>query len=366
MAWFKTTTYNLALWSPMTLLPPPEEGEGIPIGEDVYRRKVYLNPSRLPNFHGIFLGPTGSGKSTTAESLLYDLVEMGINVVCIDPGEDYVEAVRELGGDVVDLAERPPDIFEWPGDPEVWLQEVSAAFRYSMGLGEEQVAALAEALREEFEGSRSVDGLLARLEGEALSDIYLGEAYVRLKGVLERLRRPGIGVGRLLSRGRPVDIVFGRGERRLGHEFEKLATLLLVSQINEYRVVKGPVHRVDLVVVVDEAWRLLRMPGHERDLINSLRMMRKYGVAYWLVTQSAGDLPPEAYEQFGFTLALSGPRIHAMRLDLISRLSEEDVEWLTFSKRPGYGLLIRLGYPRPARIRVLVRDCVLRRRGVSS
>ena len=363
---FVAPTYDLAIFTPFTLLPPVEEEGGILVGTDRYGRNVYLNPERLPNFHGIILGPTGSGKSTTVESLLYDLREHGINVLCIDPHQDYVEAVKDLGGVVVDVSEKIPNPLENPsGNSEasisLWGEYVSKAARYSVDLREDEESALRLMMEDVMREGGGVGDLLDTLEYARDSAPAL---YTKCRDLFGFFREPNFSITQLLRSSRPAAIAYGLKSRVPGY-IEKFATLLLINQLNEYfisRVRPDERCRARVVVVVDEAWRLLKMPGYEADFLNRIREMRKFGVAYWIITQSATDMPLEAYEQFGFTLALSGPKMHAVKLDAIQRLSRDDIEWLMFNRRPGYAVLLRTGYPKAAQIRVRVRDEVLERR----
>ena len=367
---YLTATYNLALFTPFTLLPPEEETEGIVVGEDTYHRKVYLNYNKLPNFHGIIIGPTGSGKSTTVESLLYDLVEQGVNVICIDPHQDYVSAIKDLNGVIVDFTKMIPDIFEYPGELDehsisMWCDYLSIAAKVSVDIDRHHVSRLRLVLEEEMKGDGDVENVISKLDYIRREDPYYEELYVKCRDLFKHFREPNFSIIDVLKENKPASLVYSYEGRRIPPQVEKFLTLLLINQVNEYRrnnVRESEKHKLELVIVVDEAWRLLKMPGYESDFLNRIREMRKFGVGYWTITQSVSDLPTEAYEQAGFILALSGPQLHVTKVDAISALTEEDKDWLKYHSLPGFGVLLRSGFPKAAQIRILVRENVLRRR----
>jgi len=347
-------TYRLSILGPFALVPPPEEFQGILIGEDIYKRPVYLNYARLPNFHGIIVGQTGAGKSTTVESLLYDLVNAGMNYMVIDPGLDYVEATKDLNGEVIDVAEDIPDILDPPTDRNptdrnYWNSMLANAFSFALSLDPYYAGIIRNAVAE----SETPSDILYNLSEYR-------EIAGRMGSIIPYIENPVIDFKSLLESKTPLCIIYG-GKKRITPEAEKFLTAYFIMYVREYYMGKPPVHRPELIVIIDEAWRVLK--GVERlNLVDYIREMRKFGVAYWIITQSITDMPLEAYEQFGFTIALTGPRVHAMKLDALTKLSKSDVDWLLFHKQPGFGVLIRSGFAKPTQMRVLVREEVLKRR----
>ena len=346
------TTYSLSVFTPFALVPPPEEEKGILVGEDTYHRPVYLNYYRLPNFHGIILGPTGSGKSTTVENLLYDLVENGMNFIAVDPGLDYVSAVNDLGGVDIDMTENVPDIFDAPCKMDYWLSKMADAFSYSLDLDPYSTGIIRNALNEAGEGG--LDDVIHYLE-----------RYPELKGmvrdIISYVKEPNFTVDEIIKNNRPSCLTYRSGKSRLPDRVKKFLTIYFIMWIREYYMNQPPVHTPKMIFIIDEAWELLK--GTERlNLVDYLREMRKYGVGYWIITQSVTDMPLEAYEQFGYTLALSGPRMHTMKLDALMKLRKDDIDWLLSHRMHGFGLLIRSGYPKATQVKVVVREEILKRR----
>ncbi len=345
-------TYSLSVFSPFALVPPPEEEKGIFLGEDTYHRPVYLNYRRLPNFHGIILGPTGSGKSTTVENLLYDLVENGMNFITIDPGLDYVAAVNDLGGVDIDMTRNTPDIFDAPCDIDYWLSMMANALSYSLNLDPYSTGIIKNALSEAKSGG--IEDVVDYLESYPELSGMVG-------GIVKYIKEPNFSMDEVIKNNRPACLTYRSRERRLPPEVEKFLTIYFIMWVREYYMSQPPIHSPKLIFIIDEAWRLLK--GTEQlNLVEYLREMRKYGVGYWIVTQSVTDMPLEAYEQFGFTLALSGPKMHTMKLDALMRLRKDDIDWLLSHKMHGFGVLIRSGYPKATQLRVVVREDILKRR----
>ena len=91
-------TLDLAFFTPYIVwrfLPQ----EGVYLGRDERENEVYLSPRALPNFHAIYVGGSGTGKSLLARHVITELVlGLGANVCVIDPHGEYGLLIRTLGG----------------------------------------------------------------------------------------------------------------------------------------------------------------------------------------------------------------------------------------------------------------------------
>ncbi|MGC9052014.1 helicase HerA domain-containing protein, partial [Pyrobaculum sp.] len=102
-------TLDLAEVSPFALLVTPSQcGErSVRLGADDAGRDFCVDLDRIVVPHAIFIGATGSGKTTTAMSFAKQLARLGVRTVAIDPHGHWA---RFPGAHVVDAREHAPPI----------------------------------------------------------------------------------------------------------------------------------------------------------------------------------------------------------------------------------------------------------------
>lgn len=79
--------------------------DGIFFGVNVYNNNlVFLNPFSVRNHNINIFGVSGGGKSVTAKALANRLYMRGVQIIIIDPEQEYVEFVKQLGGEVIEFS----------------------------------------------------------------------------------------------------------------------------------------------------------------------------------------------------------------------------------------------------------------------
>ncbi len=79
--------------------------EGIFLGINAYHDSlVFVNPFTVRNSNVNIFGVSGSGKSVTAKLLATRMYTRGTQVLIIDPEAEYVDFVRNLGGEVIQFS----------------------------------------------------------------------------------------------------------------------------------------------------------------------------------------------------------------------------------------------------------------------
>lgn len=313
--------------SPFSLLPPREETWGFNIGSDNLGREVYINPSTLPNMHGIILGTTGSGKSTLARHLILEAAAQGIPSWVIDPHGE--ESYRRLFARVLFLGEDGINLFHAPG----WriselASELANYLEHVYGLRGARFE-FREMLRRCFE-----DATLNKLK----EFDYIPEVK-RLREDLELLHHDnGMTIESLASESTYLTYpdLFSR-------EFKELTSLILLLLLQGYRRSLGESHKLELLVVLEEAHFLAPY------LLNLYKEVRKFGYAVLAITQLPRELDPLLYQLAGFVIALGGTESYVEDISLLFSLTPDERDHILYKAR-GAALLIRQGDPRPRKI----------------
>jgi|GEM_PF-821898 len=350
-------TYDLIPLSPLAIVPPEEAVGGIVLGEDEYGRKVYIDFTKLPNFHGIILGSTGSGKSTLARSLILDLQEQGINSLIIDPLGEYGKLMKLMNGIVLDMSVNTIDPLELHGmKPEIRAESIAWACSLIFELTPVQRDLLRETILTYYKAGEpfTLNDVLDTLR--ALEKPIAQDLIARIGPAFSLFSSPSLSISDVLSELKPMALVYRSPDgTMLSEDVSKFVTWVVLDQIYSYMMREGIVHRPRIAVFIDEGHRLLRLPGEESIIVRLYRETRKFGFSIITITQVPTDIPTILYELAGFIIVLTGPERYVRSLTSVLRMPEDVAEWLSFNSI-GCGAVIRYGDPRPRCVRLRVRE----------
>jgi hypothetical protein len=101
------------------------DAKGFYIGRDKYGSNIIVDFNKRAedktNANILILGNSGQGKSYLLKLILVNMIESGMNIVCLDPEHEYVELAENLGGYFVDLVSGKYIIN--PLEPKSWSDE---------------------------------------------------------------------------------------------------------------------------------------------------------------------------------------------------------------------------------------------------
>ncbi len=354
---------------------PRDLNEALPLGRVLFGEEsgapVFLSKKEILRHVAIF-GATGSGKTTTAATILLKLLEKGVSVLVIDWHGEYSELAKRVGGEFFTPGGEEHPIVLNPfeliqgGDIEESLDLIVDFFSDLFHLSHAQVFMLKEAVRNAYENA------LARGSAPTLADVLQEVGMIPIRSgwdhetkmaLLRRLKKLAEGkAGRALNGFSTVDlhqffngfkVVDLSGLSDLTVRSVVAATILKLAY--DYFTALGGSEDLRQVIVVEEASNI--MPPRRREEPPGvgervLMELRKFGVGMVILAQSPTAISSEVLKNTSIKI------VHALRssedLKVLPSLmfAEDEVKQRLMKLNPGEALLISPSYPEPVVVRV--------------
>lgn len=257
----------------------------------------------LENANSVILGKSGGGKSFLIKLEALRLLSMGTEVIILDPENEYAKLSKELGGEFVEFSSNsmykinPFELPQGSKDPDELqnkILDLHSLLRVMMGeLTPTQDAILDRALVSVYQ-NRGITPDPATFKNPApyLEDTYksfLGMETPEAKELADRLEKyvKGSAAG-IFNQQSSFDIknpltVFG--VRDLEENLRPVAMYIVLDFIwNRVRREKK-----NRILVVDEAWYLIKNKDSAAYLRNFAKRARKYGLGMTTITQDVED-----------------------------------------------------------------------------
>jgi type IV secretory pathway VirB4 component len=266
-----------------------------------------------PNYNSVILARSGEGKSYLAKLDLLRNLYLGVEAFVIDPEDEYVRLAEAVGGTIIrpgtpGVRMNPLDLSAGDGDDALvrralFLQTFVSVLTGGAAIGPEEAAALDVAVLAAYRGKgittdrrtwRRQPPLLADV-AEALKDT--GDAGRTLAARLHPYVAgsfKGLFDGPTTTAAKGHLIVYAIKD--LPEELKPVGTLLILDAI--WRTVStanrpggaGSGPQVRRLVLVDEAWLMLRAGLGAQFLFRLSKSARKYGAGLSVITQDAADV----------------------------------------------------------------------------
>jgi type IV secretory pathway VirB4 component len=308
-----------------------------------------------PNYNAVVLARSGAGKSYLAKLEALRWLYAGVEVAVIDPEDEYARLAEAVGGTCVRLG--APGVRLNPLDlgPEPDALTRRALFTHTLLavlLGERLPPAATTALDRAILAAYAGAGITTDPRTHTRPAPLLADLAAALdadgdpaaRALAARLAPFVTGSHRQLFDGptttRPDSHLLVVSLRALPEELLAAGTLLTLDAI--WRRVTDPARRRRLVVV-DEAWLLMRDPAGARFLYRLAKRARKHWCGLTVITQDAADLLAtdlgQAVAANAATQVLLGQAPQAIdQLTAAFRLSEGERAFL-LAARPGEAIL---------------------------
>ena len=255
------------------------------------------------NYNSVILARSGAGKSYLAKLEALRSLYQGVEVAVVDPEDEYRRLAEAVGGTYVHLG--APGVRVNPFDlgpgPEPLVRQ--ALFVHTLAavlLGEPVDPGTKPALDRAILAAYASVGITSDPRTHARPAPVLAVLAAALEAdgdpaaqaLADRLAPFTTGTHRGLFDGpttvRPVGHLVVFSLRDLPDELRAAGTLLTLDAI--WRRVADPAHRRRRLVIVDEAWLLMRDPEGAKFLCRAAKSARKHWCGLAVVTQDAADL----------------------------------------------------------------------------
>jgi type IV secretory pathway VirB4 component len=315
------------------------------------------------NYNAVLLAPSGSGKSYLAKLEALRWLYQGVQVFVVDPEREYERLATAVGGTYLRLGAagvrlNPFDLPTPTGTEADWEALTRRALflhtLVSVLLGQqptpEEAAALDRAILAAYKAKGiSADPRTHTRPAPLLRDLAAvldRDAHPEAKALGARLQPFTTGSHRGLfdgpSSARPEGHLVVFSLREVPDELAGVGTLLVLDAI--WRQVADPARRRRRLVLVDEAWLLLRDKVGARYLFRLAKSARKHWCGLTVATQDAADLLAsdlgQAVVANAATQILLGQA--PQTIDQVAqafRLSDGERQFL-LAAQPGQGLLL--------------------------
>ena len=320
------------------------------------RSAVVLDRFALENHNAVVFATSGAGKSFLVKVELIRAVLSGTRTLVVDPEGEYADVIAALGGDVVQVRPGVPvslNPFAFteaaPGTLDARIAALTTFVCLLAGqVRSRQRGAIEDAIAFAYARGGFADGVAPTgLTPPRLVDIQKGlRATAGLADVAQRLEHFITGAGRwLLSGQESVSLSDSAAFVLAGlPDEERLAAMFLVLERIWRRLASSD---RKTLVVVDEAWWLMRHPDTAAFLFRLAKTARKRRAGLTLITQDVSDVlaRPEGEAMIANSalqiLMKQAPQAMP-RLAELFRLTPAEQSWLLNAQR-GDALMVAQG-----------------------
>ncbi|MDH3203415.1 MAG: ATP-binding protein [Nitrosopumilus sp.] len=251
--------------------------DGIPLGINIDSKgPIIFDIGKRTNYNIAIIGKSGSGKSFTVKILLNRLLKKFPEsyVYVIDPMGEYSQIADFFGMDVLYLKDERDQLGL---DPFVLLDPLDAADILA------EITNASDDVKRQFQ---TYCGKAKTFEEffELIPKKYKDSLINLKKGPLSRII---LGEPRLNSQRKVIMSMEGA----TGSETEQMILLLLLNKI--FKICNNLPARTRKIVLIDEAWMLLRMKNAAKYVNMIVRMGRKLNITFGFISQRLEDISKE-------------------------------------------------------------------------
>jgi len=289
--------------------------DGILYGVNLHNNSLILfNRFSLPNANSVVFGISGSGKSYFTKLDILRSLMQGVDVIVIDPENEYKRLSEAVGGSFIEISlaspqhinpldlplpredERPEDVLRSNIINLVGLMRIMLG-----GMTPEEDAMMDKALTEVYAAkdiTPETDPKLWQERIPLLSDLErVLEGMEGAESLVRRLKRYTRGTFAQFFN-RPTNVSLDKplvifGIRNMEDELRPVAMFLILRYI--WNKVRSELKK--RILVVDEAWWIMKEEDGASFLFGICKRGRKYWLGVTTITQDVGDFMKSMYGQ---------------------------------------------------------------------
>ncbi|MBB2943237.1 type IV secretory pathway VirB4 component [Actinoplanes lutulentus] len=288
---------------------PSTTGAGVLYGLNLHSPGVVVwDRWAQPNYNSVILARSGEGKSYLAKLDLLRNLYQGVEAFVIDPEDEYVRLAEAVGGTIIrpgvpGVRINPLDLSPGDGDDALvrralFMQTFVSVLTGRAGVSPEEAAALDVAVLAAYRAKGiTTDRRTWRRPAPLLADVAaaLDKSGDAGRVLAARLYPYVAGSFKGLFDGPTSNAATGHlvvyAIKDLPEELKPIGTLLILDAI--WRTVSTSHHagtRRKRLVLVDEAWLMLRAGLGAQFLFRLAKSARKYEAGLGVITQDAADV----------------------------------------------------------------------------
>jgi len=251
---------------------------GIPVGRNIITKgPVIFDILKRTNLNVGIIGTSGSGKSYTTKILIYRLSQKypDSHIYIVDPTDEYGSIAEFLGMEKLDITGED----ELGLDPFQILKPVDAADI----LGE--ITKAPDQTRIQFQKYSD--------KAKSLSEFYYllnkkDKSYLEhlIDGPLSKIMS---GSPKITTQKK---LILSMGKGSTASESEAMILVLLLNKI--YKICNELPVKTRKIIVIDEAWRMFKMPRTAKYIDMIVRMGRKMNIMFVFVSQRVDDIAADS------------------------------------------------------------------------
>jgi type IV secretory pathway VirB4 component len=289
--------------------------DGILYGVNLHNNSLILfDRFSLPNANSVIFGISGSGKSYFTKLDILRSLMQGVDVIVIDPENEYKRLADAVGGSFIEISlaspqhinpldlplpredERPEDVLRSNVINLVGLMRIMLG-----GMTPEEDAMMDKALTEVYAAkdiTPETDPKLWQQRVPLLEDLErVLEGMEGAESLVRRLKRYTRGTFAQFFN-RPTNISLDKplvvfGIRNMEDELRPVAMFLILRYI--WNKVRSELKK--RILVVDEAWWIMKEENGASFLFGIVKRGRKYWLGVTTITQDVGDFMKSVYGQ---------------------------------------------------------------------
>ena len=251
---------------------------GIPVGRNIITKgPVIFDILKRTNLNVGIIGTSGSGKSFTTKLLIYRLSQKypDSHIYIIDPTDEYGSIAKFLGMEKLDITGED----ELGLDPFQILKPIDAADI----LGE--ITKASNTTRFQFQKYSNKAKSLAEFH-EMLDEADKSYLEHLIDGPLSKIMS---GTPKITTQKK---IILSMGKGSTASESEAMILVLLLNKI--YKICNDLPVKTRKIIVIDEAWRMFKMPRTAKYIDMVVRMGRKMNIMFVFVSQRVDDIASDS------------------------------------------------------------------------